>query len=80
MPCYPKCPYSKTYSKCQLIELWYEAEKSGQSDVWKKAISERWIYASGRKKEHVAMGWIFSIPSNPGKLSVRQSMCDQFTF
>jgi len=51
-----------------LIELWYKAEKSGQSDVWKKGYFR--IYAGGRKQGHVAMGWIFSIPSNPGKLSV----------
>ena len=46
----------------------------------KKAISERRIYADGRKQGHVAMGWFFSIPLNPGQLSVRQSMCDQVTF
>ena len=46
----------------------------------KKAISERRIYAGGRKQGHVAMGWFFSIPLNPGQLSVRQSMCDQVTF
>ena len=46
----------------------------------KKTISERQIYTDGRKQGHVPMGWIFSIPLNPGQLSIRQSMCDQVTF
>ena len=37
-------------------------------------------YTDGRKQGHVPMGLIFSIPLNPGQLSIRQSMCDQVTF
>ena len=36
LPYYPKCRYSRLIQSVNLIELWYEAERSGQSDVWKK--------------------------------------------
>ena len=39
-----------------LIELWYEAEKAGQSDVWKKGIFMRLICVNGRKQEPVTKG------------------------
>ena len=62
MPCYPNVLIQRLIQSVNLIELWYKAEKSGQSDVWKKAISVRRIYPGGRKQGHVAMGWIFQFP------------------
>ena len=46
----------------------------------KKTIWVRPIYVSERKQAHVTIGWIVSIPSNPGQLSVRQSICCHVTF
>ena len=63
-----------------LIELWYEAEKSGQSDGWKKDYLSPADLRQGEKAGACHDGWIVSIPSNPGQLSVRRSICCHVTF
>ena len=63
-----------------LIELWYKAEKSGQSDVWRKGYFSAADLRLRAKAGTCRDGVDFSIPSNPGKLSVRQSICCHVTF
>ena len=63
MSYYPKCPYSKTYLKCQFDRTFGMKQKNQVNPMGgKMTISERRIYTDGRKQDMSRWGEFFQFP------------------